>query len=106
MVLTAATLDADTALQLGLVSRVVANDCLLDEAMAQADRFARGPADAARVAKRLLRAGQRERLATQLEAESAAIVEAVGSPDFTEGVRAFLERRSPRFATVDQSGDR
>lgn len=105
LILTAATVEASDALNFGLVSRIVDQAALQDEARAQADLFAQGPGQAARAAKRLLRAGQAEYLTAQLEAEREAVVAAVRSPDFEEGVRAFLGRRAPRFGAGDQSAD-
>lgn len=48
-------IDADTAAQWGMVSRVVAHDELLDQARALAERIAENPPHALRMAKRLLR---------------------------------------------------
>lgn len=98
LVLTAARLDADEAFRFGIVSRVVDADQLQEEALKQARRFSRGPASAIRRAKQLLSASLANPARVQLEAERDAIVAAVGEPDFEEGVRAFLEKRSPRFA--------
>ena len=98
LVLTAARLDADEAFRFGIVSRVVDADQLQEETLKQARRFSRGPASAIRRAKQLLSASLANPARVQLEAERDAIVAAVGEPDFEEGVRAFLEKRSPRFA--------
>jgi len=54
MTFTGDRIDASTALEWGLVSRVVAHDDLLPQAHALADRITRNPAHALRMAKRLL----------------------------------------------------
>jgi 2-(1,2-epoxy-1,2-dihydrophenyl)acetyl-CoA isomerase len=96
LVLTAAKVAAEEACACGLASRVVASADLQTVAADQAARIASLPAGALRAAKRLLSGGfssDRE----HLEGEAAAIVAAVGSGEFEEGVRAFLEKRAPNF---------
>ncbi|MCU0258208.1 MAG: enoyl-CoA hydratase-related protein [Solirubrobacteraceae bacterium] len=90
-------LSADAAREIGLVSRVVADDDLEAEADALAARLAAGPADAYAAVKRLLRASGAATLGEQLAAEADAIAANAGSPDGREGVAAFLEKRAPAF---------
>ncbi|MBN9427283.1 MAG: enoyl-CoA hydratase/isomerase family protein [Burkholderiales bacterium] len=67
MVLTAEFIDAGRAAEIGLVSRVVEHERLLEEALVLARRIARQPPNAARMSKRLLRFGAEASLADTLE---------------------------------------
>ncbi|MBB4642982.1 enoyl-CoA hydratase/isomerase family protein [Rhizorhapis suberifaciens] len=100
LILTAARIGADEAFRLGLATRIVASAELAKEGNAQAKRFARAPVGAVRQAKQLLASSGAQSAAAQLKAERDAIVEAVGQPDFEEGVRAFLEKRQPAFPST------
>ncbi|WP_353091882.1 enoyl-CoA hydratase-related protein [Methylibium sp.] len=85
-------LDADEALQRGLVQRVV--DDAGAEAHATAQRIAALPASVARANKRTLRQLQR---GGPTEAERARHFGYAGSATHREGVQAFLGRRGPAF---------
>ena len=94
---TGALIDAAEALRIGLVSRVVPHERVLDEALALAERIAANPPLAVRAHK----AG----LARALDPDwdelgrwvSATLAELFRSEDHREGVRAFLEKRAPSF---------
>jgi 2-(1,2-epoxy-1,2-dihydrophenyl)acetyl-CoA isomerase len=89
--------DARTAMSLGLVNRVVP-DAELDAATtALAERLAQGSRLALRNTKRLLGQSLANTLEDQLEAEARCFADCAATPDFEEGVRAFLERRRPQF---------
>jgi 2-(1,2-epoxy-1,2-dihydrophenyl)acetyl-CoA isomerase len=90
-------LDAVEALATGLVTRVVPDDAVLDEALVVARRLAQGPTGAFRRMKHLLGDGLRNSFAAQLAAEAEAIAASAVTADAGEGVRAFLERRKPEF---------
>jgi 2-(1,2-epoxy-1,2-dihydrophenyl)acetyl-CoA isomerase len=91
-------LDAGAARGLGLVNRVVADDALAAEAARWAGEIAALDQHATAATKRLLRTGLDTPLEAQLEAEIATFADHTRHPDFAEGVRAFLERRPPRFS--------
>lgn len=97
MLLTGDAIGADEALRLGLVSRVVPGDALMDEALALAGRIAANPARSLRMAKRLMLTAQTADLDTVLEMSAAMQAIAHETADHAEAVDAFLEKRSPVF---------
>lgn len=97
MALTGDAIDAAEALACGLVSRVVPDANLLDEARTLARRIAANPPHAVRMTKRLLWEGRRADLATLLEMASAMQAAAHATADHEEAVSAFLEKRTPSF---------
>ena len=98
LALTGRIIEAAEAKERGLVDRVVPHDSLMDEAMSLAEEIANNPSDAVWAAKRLLHEnaaeGDLRRVVTQ---EGYAIREMRRLPDHAEAVRAFMEKREPRF---------
>jgi len=88
---------AEEAKGFGLVSRVVPDEALIDEAMALAERIAANPPRAVRLTKRLLREAQHQRMADILELSAAYQALAHETADHREAVDAFLEKRTPFF---------
>jgi len=97
LTLTNRTLSAQEALEWGIVTRVVPDGALQEQAWRLAAELAAGPTAAYAAAKRLLQSGLTESLETQLEYESQAIARMAATGDATEGISAFLEKRQPRF---------
>lgn len=88
--------DAEHALRIGLVTRVMEDAAVETEAYATARRIAEGAPLVARWHKKFIRRlGDRRPLSNEEFDESYA---AVGTEDYREGVRAFLEKRRPRFS--------
>ena len=98
MAFTGDPISAAEALACGLVSKVVAADALLVEAQALAARIARNPAGVLRMTKRLLREGVHNTLESVLETSAAYQSLAHLSADHHEAVRAFIEKRPPKFS--------
>jgi enoyl-CoA hydratase len=97
LILTTEPIDAQTALRIGLVSRVVPHDRLLAEAAALAERIAaRGPI-AVRYAKEAVSQGLEMSLEQALRFETDLTIILQTTEDRAEGVRAFLEKRAPEF---------
>ena len=90
-------IDASTAAEGGLASKVVAADALESEAMALATRIAAQPPHALRLAKTLLRQGQQASYDTIMEMSAAAQGLSHMTEDHEEGVDALLEKRAPVF---------
>jgi enoyl-CoA hydratase/carnithine racemase len=97
MAFTGEAFDAEQALQMGLVSKVVDDAQLMDEARALARRIAVNPAYGLRMAKRLLREGERTELHTLLDMSASMQAIAHQSEDHKEAVTAFIEKRKPVF---------
>jgi len=97
MAFTGEMIDAAEALACGLVSRVVPAERLLDEARALAARIAANPGPTLRLTKRLMREGEHLRLDSLLELSASFQALAHLTPQHEEAVRAFIEKRSPRF---------
>ncbi len=97
LVLTGRQLGAVEALAIGLVDRVVPPERVLPEATALAAELAAKSPVALRQAKRALLAAGDSMLGTGLRYEVEAFGAAFASEDRVEGMRAFVERRPPRF---------
>lgn len=93
---------AEQALQWGLINRVVAADALAGDVEALSARLASGPTAALARTKRLLLDGGIRPLGSQLDAETESFVACAMSPDFREGVRAFVEKRKPAFTGTEK----
>ncbi|MET0371794.1 MAG: crotonase/enoyl-CoA hydratase family protein [Sphingobium sp.] len=90
-------IDAQTARDWGLVSRVVPHDMLMDEALALAAKVAAQPPHSLRLTKTLLRQGQNMSYDTALDMAALAQVNAHATADYREGVAALIEKRTPDF---------
>jgi 2-(1,2-epoxy-1,2-dihydrophenyl)acetyl-CoA isomerase len=88
---------AAQALEWGLVNRVVADADFAGEVAALRDRLAAGPTRSYAGTKRQLNAWLYSRMDEQLELEADVQQEMAGSPDFLEGVAAFVEKRAASF---------
>lgn len=98
LALTGRIIEAAEAKARGLVDRVVPHDRLMEEAMALAEEVAANPTEAVWAAKRLLHENAVEPdLRRVVTAEGHVIREMRLLPDHAEAVRAFLEKRPPRF---------
>jgi enoyl-CoA hydratase len=97
LILTADLVDAETALRLGIVSRVVPQADLIATALALAQRIAEHPPLAVRFAKRAINRGMQTDLDSGLEYERYAAAMIIDSEDRKEGMRAFVEKRKPVF---------
>lgn len=88
--------DAQRALEIGVVSRVVPEAELLSAAVAIASRLAAGPRSIGYI-KEALALSSGNDLETQLAVEERLQTAAAETRDFFEGVSAFLQKRPPSF---------
>jgi 2-(1,2-epoxy-1,2-dihydrophenyl)acetyl-CoA isomerase len=97
LVYTGGMINAKRAERVGLFNSVVAADELEAAVRGLAGQIASGPAEVIADAKRTLRRSLAADLDEILEMEAQAQLRAFRSSDSDEGVRAFLEKRAPRF---------
>jgi 2-(1,2-epoxy-1,2-dihydrophenyl)acetyl-CoA isomerase len=95
--ITGDTIDANRALEIGLVNRVVAADDFEREVTAFAGRLAAMPTAAIAATKELIRDALTLDLPEALRREAAAQARMGQTDDHLEGVMAFAEKREPRF---------
>ncbi|WP_049580076.1 enoyl-CoA hydratase/isomerase family protein [Streptomyces sp. SBT349] len=99
LIYTGRRVEAAEARELGLVDVLTAAGGARAEALALAARMAANSPIGLRAAKRALRTGSGLGLQAGLEVEDAAWRTVAFSPDRTEGVAAFNEKRPPRWET-------
>jgi 2-(1,2-epoxy-1,2-dihydrophenyl)acetyl-CoA isomerase len=96
--LLAETMDAEAALAAGLVDSVVNDDAVVAEAEEIARELASGPTEAYGGIKRLFLQTLNRSIESQLEDEAQTLAAVSRTADAQEGVRAFKEKRKPKFA--------
>lgn len=97
LALTGEAITAEEALRIGLVSRVVAPELLLGEALALAGRIAANPPQVLRWTKQLLQQARTGTLDEALDTAGQFQGLAHHTADHTEAVTAFFEKRAPAF---------
>jgi 2-(1,2-epoxy-1,2-dihydrophenyl)acetyl-CoA isomerase len=85
------------ALEWGLVTKVVPDDKVGEEALSMLDGLAKSALHSFAWSKRLLTESFTNSLETQLELERQGISDCARHPDGQEGIRAFVEKRKPVF---------
>jgi 2-(1,2-epoxy-1,2-dihydrophenyl)acetyl-CoA isomerase len=90
-------LSAEKAESWGLIWKAIDDDKLMAEAEAMCAHFATGPTFGLAQIKRALDASEQNDFSTQLDLERDLQRQAGASPDYMEGVRAFVEKRKPVF---------
>lgn len=95
--LTAQPVSANQAEDWGMIARSVADDVLISEAHALAADLAKGPTFGLGMTKMALQGATDNSLAEQLVLEAEYQGRCGRSPDYKEGVTAFLEKRPPLF---------
>jgi enoyl-CoA hydratase/carnithine racemase len=97
LVLTGRRVDAAEARELGFVNRVVEGDGWLEAALELARDIAKQPPIAARLAKQAVIAADETTIGAGLEEERRLYELAMATEDRVEGMKAFLEKREPKF---------
>ena len=88
---------AQRAAEMGMINSVAADEELMSQVMAMANRLANAPTAAIGHIKRMLDASATNDIGSQLDLERETQIESGKTKDFIEGVKAFLEKRPPRF---------
>ena len=96
-IFTGELIDANQAERIRLVTQVVAHDDLMKITMDLATKIARGPSVAIELAKRAVNESLVNNLESQLQFENYAQNTCFMTEDFREGVKAFKEKRQPKF---------
>jgi enoyl-CoA hydratase/carnithine racemase len=97
LVLTGRRFDAAEARDLGLVNKVVAQDEWLSEALELGRAVATQPPIAVRLGKQAVLTAEETALSPGLDGERRLYELAMATEDRVEGMRAFLEKREPKF---------
>lgn len=88
---------AARCVELGLANKVVPDAELLNEVLALAEKLADAAPLAVAGTKRLLRRAPSMNLGEAIVAEGAIQKDCIDSEDFREGVKAFFDKRAPKF---------
>ncbi len=97
LILTGEIIDATEAERIGLVDEVVDDDALRERTRELAASIARHSPVALKLIKQAVRAAEEMPLAAGLDLERELFITAFSSQDRVEGVRAFLEKRTPTY---------
>lgn len=95
---TADTIDAETALSIGLVNYIADHDKLLEKADEIAGKIASKPPQALRMTKRLIRSGRQGSLEDAMQSAAAYQSLCHHTDDHMEALSAMFERRKPEFS--------
>lgn len=101
LIITGRTIDADEALGIGLVNEVVPGERLRDRVREIARGICALPQAAIRTDKQAVLTGLGRPLEDGLRIEAAVFQTLLGTHDFAEGARAFVEKRPPQFTNED-----
>jgi enoyl-CoA hydratase/carnithine racemase len=97
LLLTGDLITAEQALQLGIATKVVPHDRLLEETRMLMGRIIRNPSPAVRMMKRAVYQAQTSSLRNHLDYISSQLSLLSETEDHLEAARAFMEKRKPVF---------
>jgi 2-(1,2-epoxy-1,2-dihydrophenyl)acetyl-CoA isomerase len=97
LVFTGRILDAEEALKMGLINRVVEKENLEQEVLSLVSKLAQGPSQALGLDKMLINSGMEADLKTALADEALAQSICMQTEDHMEGIKAFYEKRKVKF---------
>lgn len=97
MIFTGRRIGAEEALRIGLVSRVVPSESLMETAHETAQMIVRQAPGAVAAAKRAINYALDSALSVGLAYEAEVFAAAFATADRREGMAAFLEKRPPHF---------
>lgn len=93
--------NADTALQYGIINAVLPDHGYQSLAYKKAEKLAAQPAAGVRLTKQLLRKVKAEQVQAVMQEEGQHFVAMLKSPEATEAMTAFLQKRKPDFSKFD-----
>jgi enoyl-CoA hydratase/carnithine racemase len=105
MMYTADPVSAQRAYEIGLVSRVFADEVFEEEVARYAAHIASRAPQAIELLKRTVREGMQGDIVHGLEVERQSLFKVFGSSDYAEGLAAFGEKRPPNFRQRGSSAD-
>ena len=97
MIFTGEMISATEAMRIGLVNRVCPQTDLMDEVLQTAEKIVSKGRVSLRAAKQVINSGMDADLTTACNMEIDAFALCMASEDGTEGTRAFIEKRPPKF---------
>jgi enoyl-CoA hydratase len=97
LIFTGEMIDAQEALRIGLVNKVVASEVLIDEAKNMAKKIMEVGPTAVRIAKTVINRGTDANLTTANSYETEAFSILFSTAEAKEGMTAFLEKRKPKW---------
>ena len=97
LIFTAGTINAEEALEIGLVNRVIEDEELMEKAMEMANTIASRSFTAIKYAKKAVTTGSHVDMETANAIEADSFALCFASADQKEGMSAFLEKRKPKF---------
>ena len=97
MMLTGEELDADEAYRLGIVHRLVPSDQIWVRASSWGEKISESAAESLQLSKKLLNEMIGEQLSTNLASGAAATATSLTTEAACEGLKAFNEKREPKF---------
>ncbi len=89
--------DAQTALQIGMINKVVPLDKLMPEAKSLAQKLLTKSSVALAYAKKSINSGVSMSLSSAMDMDESYFARCFASEDQKEGMRAFMEKRKPEF---------
>lgn len=102
LLFTAEWIDAARAVETGIATRRMADEVVLEQAMAKAREMAQWPVNSLVGIKRLTKLAHRDILTQILQEEDKAMRQLAGGPENVEAIMAFLEKREPNFRQFRQ----
>ena len=91
------TFGADKGASIGFVNEVLEPEALYERAHEVAALVAKRPPESVRLTKQLLRGIEKDELEQVMRRESAFFIERLASPELSEAIAAFFEKREPVF---------
>lgn len=89
---------AEKAHDIGIVTAIVPQERLLEEASKAAAALALLPPESVRITKRLMKCWHAQVAKAAIAEEGRVVIERLASPEAKEAMRAFLEKRKPDFS--------